>query len=554
MMFTCARQWPSKPMLRDWRDGAWHSTTWGEFARMTASCARALRAAGVSAGDRVLLCAENRPEYPIAETALMAIRAVPVPAYVTNTAEDHAHLLRDSGARVAIVSTPALADRVRQGAASLGGLDMLVVMDAPKDAQPPVVAWRVLVADHRPADDIAAEAATIPSGAMACIIYTSGTGGAPRGVMLPHKSILSNCAGAFELVRPLKLKDETYLSYLPLAHAYEHTVGQFFLLSIGSEVVYSRGVEHLAADMMTVRPTILTAVPRVLDVIRSRVLGQVAREKPLKQRLFHEAVRIGEKKAEGVPLNLLERAVDPVLDRMVRAKVRNRFGGRLVAAISGGARLEPAVGRFFLSMGLCIMQGYGQTEAGPVISANPPDAIRIDTVGVALEGVDLRIAEDGEILVRGDLVMDGYWGRTRDSEATIIDGWLHTGDIGELDNGYLRITDRKKDMIVLSGGENVSPAKIEGRLMAEPEIAQAVVTGDGKAGLSALIVPADGVDEEAVAHGIARANKRLSVTERIRKHAIVPPFTIENGLLTPSQKIRRTLVIRANLQTLEAMY
>ena len=205
-------------------------------------------------------------------------------------------------------------------------------------------------------------------------------------------------------------------------------------------------------------------------------------------------------------------------------------------------------------MGITIMQGYGQTEAGPVISANPPDAIRIDTVGVKLEGVDLRLAEDGEILVRGDLVMDGYWGRPRDTDAVIVDGWLHTGDIGELDRGYLRITDRKKDMIVLSGGENVSPAKIEGRLMAEPEIAQAVVSGDGKAGLSALIVPADGVDEEAVAHAVSRANKRLSVTERIRRHAIVPAFTIENGLLTPSQKIRRMLVIRANHQTLAALH
>lgn len=554
MMFDRARAWPDKPMLRDWRDGAWHSTSWGEFARMAASCARALRAAGIAAGDRVLICAENRPEYPIVETALMAIRAVPVPAYVTNTVEDHAHLLRDSGARCAIVSTPGLADRVRRAAAGHGGLDMLVVMDAPRDAQPPVVPWRALVADHRPPTDIAAEAALIPPTAMACIIYTSGTGGAPRGVMLPHRCMLSNCAGAFELVRPLHLKDETYLSYLPLAHAYEHTVGQFFLASIGSEIVYSRGVEHLAADLLSVRPTVLTAVPRVLDVIRGRILGQVARETPLRQRLFHAAVRLGEKKAEGGRLNPLERLQDAVLDRLVRAKVRARFGGRLVAAISGGARLEPAVGRFFLAMGMTIMQGYGQTEAGPVISANPPDAIRIDTVGVPLQGVDLRLAEDGEILVRGDLVMDGYWDRPRDTQAVIVDGWLHTGDIGELDRGYLRITDRKKDMIVLSGGENVSPAKVEGRLMAEPEIAQAVVTGDGKAGLSALIVPADGMTEESVALAVARANKRLSVTERIRRHALVAPFTIENGLLTPSQKIRRMLVIRANHQALAALH
>ncbi len=554
MMFDRARAWPDKPMLRVWRNNGWFGVTWGEFARLAASCARALRAAGISAGDRVLICAENRPEYPIAEVALMAIRAIPVPAYVTNTIDDHAHLLTDSGARAAIVSNPGLAANVRAGAAKAGGLDCLVVMDPAPDPDPGILPWASLVRDAAPPDDIAREAAQIPSTAMACLIYTSGTGGAPRGVMLPHRCILSNCAGAAILVRPLRLKDEIYLSYLPLAHSYEHTVGQFFLLSIGSEIVYARGVEHLAADMLTVRPTILTAVPRVLEVIRARVLGQVGREKPWRQRLFREAVRIGEKRVDGERLSLWEWVFDPLLDRLVRAKVRARFGGRLVAAMSGGARLEPVVGRFFLALGLKIMQGYGQTEAGPVITANPPDAIRIDTVGTVLTGIELRLAADGEILVRGDLVMDGYWNRPRETAAAIVDGWLHTGDIGELDRGYLRITDRKKDMIVLSGGENVSPAKVESMLMAEPEIAQAVVAGDGKAGLSALVVPAEGFDDVAVALAVNRANHRLSVTERVRKHAVVAPFTIENGLLTPSQKIRRLLVLRANSQILAGLH
>jgi long-chain acyl-CoA synthetase len=262
--------------------------------------------------------------------------------------------------------------------------------------------------------------------------------------------------------------------------------------------------------------------------------------------LFRMALGIGLKRVDGAKLTLGEHVLDPILDRLVRAKVRGRFGGRLVAAMSGGARLEPEVGRFFLALGLTIMQGYGQTEAGPVISANPPNAIRIDTVGTPLQGVDLRIAADGEILVRGGLVMDGYWNRPRETEGVIHDGWLHTGDVGELDRGYLRITDRKKDMIVLSGGENVSPAKIESMLMAEAEIAQAVITGEGRGGLSALVVAADGYEDFAVALAVNRTNLRLSVTERIRKHAVVAPFTIENGLLTPSQKIRRMLVVRAN--------
>jgi long-chain acyl-CoA synthetase len=561
MMFALSRAWPDKPMLRTWRakpaPGAWQSITWGMFGRLVASCARHLRSEGISAGDRVLLCMENRPEFPIAETALLAIRAVPVPAYTTNTVDDHAHLLRDSGARAAIVSSVPLADRLLAAAARSHPLDLLVVIDGAPSASPAnvnIVRWSGLTQDQRPPDDIAAEAALIPETALACIIYTSGTGGTPRGVMLPHRCILSNCAGAFELVRPLRLKDEIYLSYLPLSHAYEHTVGQFFLLSLGSEIVYARGVEHLAADMLAVRPTILTAVPRVLEVIRMRVLAQVARETPSRQRLFQMAMTIGLKRVDGRKLNLKEKLLDPVLDRLVRAKVRARFGGRLIAAMSGGARLEPEVGRFFQALGLTIMQGYGQTEAGPVISANPADAIRIDTVGTPLNGVDIRIAQDGEILVRGGLVMDGYWNRPQDTAATIRDGWLHTGDIGELDRGYLRITDRKKDMIVLSGGENISPAKIEGMLMAETEIAQAVITGEGRGGVSALVVPAEGYDEVAVALAISRTNHRLSVTERIRKHAVVPAFTIENGLLTPSQKIRRVLVMRANAAILPGLH
>ncbi len=553
MMFAFAAEHPRRPMLRGFRDGAWHGTSWGQFARAAAAAARALRACGVSAGDRVLICAENRPEYFVAETALMAIRAVPVPAYTTNTVTDHAHILRDSGATAAIVSTPALAQRLLQA----GGLDLLVVMDGQEatEGKPRIVPWSALVAGDTPPDDIAAEAALIPRDALACLIYTSGTGGAPKGVMLPHRSILSNCWGAEELIRPLRLKDEVYLSFLPLSHSFEHTVGQFFLPGLGTEIVFARGVEHLATDMATIRPTIMTVVPRILETIRARVLAQVARQKPWQQSLFQRALTLGIRRAAKEHLSLFDRLSDWLLDRLVRAKVRARFGGRLRAVMSGGARLEPEVGRFFQGLGMVVMQGYGQTEAGPVISANPPDATRIDTVGTPLRGVDVRIAEDGEILVRGGLVMDGYWCDAEATSHAIRDGWLHTGDIGELDDGgYLRITDRKKDMIVLSGGENVSPAKIEGLLIAEPELAQAVIVGDGRAGLTALCVPAEGHDELDAAVAISRVNMRLSVTERIRKHAVVPGFTIENGLLTPTQKVRRVLVMRAHAGVLAKLH
>ncbi len=461
MMFALARRRSDRPMLRAFRDGAWRSTSWDEFARQSAALARGLRTAGIAAGDRVLIAAENRPEYPMAETALMALRAVPVPAYVTNTVDDHAHLLRDSGARAAIVSTPALAGAVQAASERADGLGLLVAMDgAPDNAVP----WARIAGDVRAEpQDVAREAEAIPAATLACLLYTSGTGGAPKGVMLPHRSILSNCAGALELLRPMGLREEVYLSYLPSAHCYEHTVGLFFLPSLGTEIVYARGVEHLAADLLAVRPTILTAVPRILEVIRARILAQLARQAPWRRRLFERTMAIGQGRLDGARLGLVERAADPVLERLVRAKVRARFGGRLKGIMSGGARLDPEVGRFFQALGMRVMQGYGQTEAGPVISANPPDAIRIDSVGRALRGVDLRLAEDGEIQVRGGLVMDGYWQRPEDTAAAIEDGWLRTGDIGTLDeDGYLRITDRKKDMIVLSGGENISPARIEG--------------------------------------------------------------------------------------------
>ena len=550
MMLGRAQQWPGRPMLRGFRDGAWQTITWGRFGQLVGAAARGLRAAGVGAGDRVLIVAHNRAEYPIAETALLAIRAVPVPTYVTNTIADHAHVLRDSGARVAICGTAALAEQV----AAAGSPDLMVTLEDVTLPGVTTLAWSALVQNAGPFADIAAEAAEIPPGALACLIYTSGTGGVPRGVMLSHRAILSNCRGAALMVEPLHLRDEVYLSFLPISHAYEHTAGQFFLVSIGCEIVYARGVEHLAADMLAVRPTIMTIVPRVLEVIRARILTTVAHGPVWRQRLFHRAIAIGRRRAEGERLTWAERLLDPVLERLVRRRVRARFGGRLRAAMSGGARLEPEVWRFFLGLGIELMQGYGQTEAGPVIAANTRGATRVGTVGRALEGVELRLADDGEICVRGGLVMEGYWGRPAETAAVLRDGWLHTGDIGTLAaDGYLTITDRKRDMIVLSGGENIAPARIEGMLAAEPAIAQAMVLGEGRPGLAALVVAAEGYDDMAVAAAVADVNKRLAVTERIRRHALVAPFTIAGGTLTATQKVRRHVVMAEHRAVLEGL-
>jgi len=280
-------------------------------------------------------------------------------------------------------------------------------------------------------------------------------------------------------------------------------------------------------------------------MIRTRVLLQVARQPGWKQALFHRAIEAGLRRVDG-RMTFADHIAGPLLDRLALRPVRERLGGRFRAAMSGGARLDPEVGRFFRALGPVVMQGYGQTEAGPVISANSPDTPDVGSVGRPLRGVDLRIADDGEIMVRGDLVMDGYWNQPKATAEAIQDGWLHTGDVGLLDtHGVLTITDRKRDIIVLSNGENVSPARLEGLLMQEPEILQAVVAGNDQAGISALLVPAEGGDARSVGAAVARLNARLSITERIRRHSLVPPFTIENGLLTPSHKIRRGHVLRA---------
>ncbi len=541
MMFDQARVYRGRAMLRFHAATGWQDVSWSEFARRTASLARHLRRLGVGPGDRVLLVSEGRPEVPMAETALMAIRAVPVPAYATNTPEDHAHLLLDSGARVAIASTAALADRVLAGAALVGGLDLLLCMEDGR-GEP----FGPLLDDPAPPDDVAAEAETIAPGTLACLIYTSGTSGLPRGVMLPHRAILSNIRGVAMYARALDLPRCVYLSYLPLSHSFEHTVGQFMIPAYGGTVAYGRGIEHLPADMAATRPTILTVVPRILEVVRGRILLQVGRDKAWKQRLFRAALAAGLRGIDGTA-TLADRVAAPVLDRLVGRAIRARFGGAVRAVVSGGARLDPEVGRFFQALGVPVLQGYGQTEAGPVISVNPPGRARPATVGPALRGVALRLAEDGEILVQGELVMDGYWNQPEATAAALDGGWLHTGDIGVLsEDGFLTITDRKKDIIVLSGGENVSPARVEGILVAEPAIAQAVVTGDGQAGLSALLVPGEGEDASSVSAAVARVNKRLAVTERIRRHALVPPFTVANGLLTPSQKVKRAAVLRTH--------
>jgi long-chain acyl-CoA synthetase len=559
MMLTRAAEWADRPLFRHWQGGAWRSLHWGAFATQVAAVAAFLRAHGVAPGDRVLLVSENRPEFPIADTAIMAVGAITVPTYTTNLAADHAHILRDSGARAAVVSTRKLAEKVLEGAALAGGLDLLVCCEDPP-AAPGLRAhpWAAAIATPGDPAALAAEAEQISPESIACLIYTSGTGGPPKGVMLPHRALLANRDGVAPLAERLGLAGKPYLSFLPLSHSYEHTVGGFLLPSLGLEVVYSRGADRLSAELAEIQPAVITAVPRLFEVLRGRILAGLEKEKPWKRALFDRAVALGLRRMDGPPLGLLDRLQDALLDRLVREKTRARFGGRLQAMVSGGARLDPDLSGFFMALGLPVLQGYGQTEAGPVVSVNLPWDNRRATVGPPLAGVHLRIAQDGEVLIQGALVMTGYWANAEATAAALkpIEGasgdWLHTGDVGVIEDGRLRITDRKRDFIKTLGGDMVSPAKIESLLMAEPEIHQALVAGEGKPALVALIVPAEGMADR-IADAVRRVNGKLPTIERIRHFAATEPFTIENGLLTPTMKVKRRVAIETRREAIEAL-
>ena len=556
MMLGHAARHPEAPLARHWRDGAWRRLSWGEFAGAVASVAAGLRTAGLAPGDRVLVVSENRPEFLVADNAIMASGAITVPTYVTNTAADHRHVLRDSGARTAIVSTARLAARVRE-AAGEGGLDLLVCMEACEGA----VDWDALLATPADLPALLAEVAAIPAGRLACLIYTSGTGGSPKGVMLPHRALLANRAGVLPLIREAGLlwSGAAYLSFLPLSHSYEHTVGGFLFPSYGIEIVFSRGADRIASEFTEIEPHVVTTVPRLFEVLKGRIEASLEKAKPYQRALFDRALRLGLRKLDGPPLSILERVQDVVLERLVRAKVRARFGSRLAFMVSGGARLDPDLSGFFLALGVNIIQGYGQSEAGPVISVNLPWDNDRRTAGRPVVGVEARVTEGGEIAVHGDLLMDGYWGdaaataRALRPLAEAPDGpaWLHTGDVGRIADGRIHITDRMRDFIKTLGGDMVSPAKIEGLLMAEPEIAQAVIAGEGKPGLVALIVPSDGAEPDGA---VRRVNGKLSGIERLRKWAKVEAFTVENGLLTPTMKVKRRVVLERHAATLAELH
>jgi len=565
------------------KNGKFRPLTWRETAAQVVELARGLKALGIKDGDRIVIVSENRPEWLIADLAIMAAGGISVPAYITNTVEDHRHIVDNSGAVGMIVSTPKLAENALQAAHLNDALRFAIHIEPlvlQQSLNVDLISWQQALSL---ADDIHVniqeDAHRFARTDTACIIYTSGTGGVPKGVMLSHGAILHNLVGATNVLSALGLRDEVFLSFLPLSHSYEHTAGQFFPLSIGAQIYYAEGADKLLSNMAECKPTIMMAVPRLYEMMHDRILRGVEKNGGTAESLFHKTVQLGSR-AHSDPgsLTVLDKMQNFALDKLVRSKVRERFGGRLKAFVSGGAPLNPDIGLFFTALGVCILQGYGQTESGPVVSVNMPDSIKLHAVGPIFPNTEVKIAADGEILIKGELVMNGYWRDEAATHATLIDGWLHTGDIGLIDeDGHLQITDRKKDIIVNSGGDNVAPQRIEGMLTLEPQISQAMVYGDRRAHLVALIVPGDDwltdwaaqndkpedlaslfddVDlHAALAETVSRVNGHLSNIEKVRKFIIArESFNVDNGQLTPTLKIRRHKLVDVYGEALNALY
>src|SRR5437762_889933 len=567
LFLTRAAEKGDAPFLWAKRDGKWRSTNWAEAARQVAALAASLKGIGLERGDRVALVSENRPEWLISDLAIMAAGCVTVPTYITNTTRDHIHILGNSGARAVIVSNQKLAKNLIPAVLTSAECHHVIGMEGFRSGQVPdwvnCHSWSKLTSGDADAAALKQQVATVGRGDLACIIYTSGTGGAPRGVQHHHGAILHNVDGCTDIISTdFGWGDEVFLSFLPASHAYEHTGGQHFPIALGAEIYFAESLEKLAANIEEVQPTIMVVVPRLFELLRARIMKSIESEGgALAKYLLRRALKIGSDKYEG-RLKPWDLPMDGILSLTLRKKVRAKVGGRVKAWVSGGAPLNPEVGIFFQSLGITFLQGYGQTEAGPVISCNRPSiGIRLETVGVPVKNTEVRIADDGEIMVRGENVMHGYWRNPEETARVLRDGWLATGDVGHFDDhGRIVITDRKKDLIVNDKGDNIAPQRIEGMLTLQPEIAQAMVYGDRRPHIVALLVPEAEIGSAPDLHqrlqrAVDRVNTDLSVIERVRRFIVADePFGIENEQLTPSMKIRRHVIAKAYGDRLEQLY
>jgi long-chain acyl-CoA synthetase len=587
---------PKADHLRVKRDGEWRDISSEELRRAVEELSMGLRALGVEKGDRVALLSENRPEWAYADLATLCAGAVDVPIYPNLPPAQVLYVLNDSQAKAVLVSTPAQAAKVAEVRARAPHLRHVIRFDGPPPPPLPSGAAvqdgtlsleevrargrQALAADR---EAVKRRAAEVRPDDLATLIYTSGTTGDPKGVMLVHDNIVSNVHGALAAFGDFGPADVA-LSFLPLCHIFERMGGHYLMLHQGVTIAYAESVEKVPANMVEVRPTIMLSVPRLYEKMYARVQEKVAADPALRQKIFRWALGVGRRafqaRVEHRDAGPLLRAQRALADRLVFGKIRARTGGRLRLFVSGGAPLAREIAEFFGAVGLIILEGYGLTETSPVIAVNRPDRMKPGSVGPPLDNVEVKIAEDGEILTRGPHVMKGYYNKP-EATADVLerDGWFHTGDVGLLDgDGFLVITDRKKDIIVTSGGKKIAPQPIESLLKTHPLIAEIVMIGNKRNFPSALVVPNfDNLAKWGREHGVSAPStedlvrdervvalydrtvtdltQHLAQFERIKKIALLPrEFTLEAGELTPTLKVKRRVVEQKYKDVIDRLY
>ena len=535
---------PKKPFLK-WLKPNKPLYSWGDIKERVFKLSHKIKSL-INNGDRCLILSENRPYWLMADLAVMNAGGVSVPIFTTYSANDYEYILNDCRPSLIIVSNQ----------------DQFKKIENYINSEQKIISFEEIDRESFLIKNILEENYdqkinySLKRNMPACIIYTSGTSGNPKGVVLSHGGILSNCEGAIELLEPLiKIKNPIFLTWLPLSHSYEHTV-QFIQIIVGAKVFYAESLEKLITNMSVAKPTIMTAVPRFYQNLFTKINMNFEKQKGLKKLLISKTLELGTKMLRKEKLSFLEKTINFICNILVRRKIQNQFGGNLQSFVSGGGALDQNIGTFLNAIGLPTLQGYGLTEASPVVSCNLPNLVKVETVGPPFRTNQVQIADDGEILIKGENVMLGYWNQKDETAKVIKEGWLHTGDIGELDqNNYLKITDRKKDIIVNLGGDNISPSKIENILCLNELIKQSFVYGDKKNYLVSIIVTDKEINNKKIKLIIENINKSLTSIEKVKKFVLIhEEFTIENGMLTPTLKLKRKEIIKNYKQQLENLY
>ncbi|MDA7469115.1 AMP-binding protein [Candidatus Pelagibacter ubique] len=511
----------------------------------------------IKKGDRCLLISENRPEWMISDLSIMLSEGITVPAYTTYVERDYEYIIDDCTPTVLIISDKTQYLKVKNIIPKKKFIKKIIFFDVIEEFEQELHVNINQIFANKNFNSLNFSELKIQRKDVACIIYTSGTQGNPKGVVLSHGGILNNCEGALGLLKEFVSKKPKFLTWLPLSHSYEHTV-QFVQIVVGAQVFYAESIEKLIKNMGNCSPEIMTAVPRFYQNLHQKINTNFSKATGIKKFLINQTIKLGNKKLNRVQFSLIESLINFVCDLLVRKKIKEQFGGNLKAFISGGGALDKEVGCFLNAIGLPTLQGYGLTETSPVVSCNSINEIRVETVGKPFRGNLVKITNDGEILVKGENVMLGYWNNEEETNKVLKNGWLSTGDIGEFDGEFLKITDRKKDIIITPGGDNISPIKIESDLNKSNYIEQSLVYGDNKPYLVCLIVLSSeykNIKNEEIKIEIEKINKNLSKIEKIKKFFVIKnQFTIENNMMTPTLKLKRYKIIKTYQNELEKLF